>query len=227
MSDIELIDVSHIYNKDKNNAYKALDNINISIKKGEYIAIVGDSGSGKSTLLNIIAGLLRPTSGTVFVDNIDIYKSSAKEIANLRNIKNGFIFQNFFLEQNFSVFENTVLPMLNGKHKNEDIDKRVNECLTLVGVQDKVGNLAKELSGGERQRVGIARALVNDPEYIFADEPTGNLDSTNSEQIMKILKELNKTGKTIFLITHNINQTKDANQIITIKDGKIINHEKK
>lgn len=198
-----------------------LKDINLNIKEGEFVAIVGSSGSGKSTLLSIIAGLDKPTSGKILIDKKRIDNLSEDEMAEFRNKKIGFIFQSFFLVPSLTAYENVLLPM---EISNKINEKKINETLQAVGMDHRKNNYPLQLSGGERQRIAIARALINEPRIIFADEPTGNLDSTNGENIMKILTKLKKDKKiTLIIVTHEKKVSKLADRIIEIKDGKIIN----
>lgn len=199
----------------------AVNDIEIEIKKGEFVAVTGKSGSGKSTLMNMIGLIEHPTSGDVFIDGENIKNMTDKQLAVLRNKKIGYIFQAFHLEHLYPVFRNVEMPLLISDVPSKQRRKRVEECLEKVGLSGKINELAGNLSGGEKQRVCIARALANDPEIILADEPCGNLDSENTENIMNILKELNKNGKTVVLITHNMDEARMADRIIYMKDGKI------
>ena len=200
--------------------FYAVNDINIEIKKGEFVAVTGKSGSGKSTLMNMIGLIERQTSGEIFIDGDDT-RMTDKQLAALRNKKIGYIFQAFHLEYLYSVFHNVEMPLLISDVPSRLRKNRVKECLLAVGLEGKADELAGNLSGGEKQRVCIARALANDPEIILADEPCGNLDSENTENIMNILKELNKKGKTIVLITHNMDEARMADRIIFMKDGKL------
>lgn len=201
--------------------FYAVNDINIEIKKGEFVAVTGKSGSGKSTLMNMIGLIERQTSGEIFIDGEDTRNMTDKQLAALRNKKIGYIFQAFHLEYLYSVFHNVEMPLLISDVPSRLRKNRVKECLLAVGLEGKADELAGNLSGGEKQRVCIARALANDPEIILADEPCGNLDSENTENIMNILKELNKKGKTIVLITHNMDEARMADRIIFMKDGKL------
>lgn len=221
-----LIDnVSKIYSSGGNET-TALDKVNITINDGEFISILGMSGSGKTTLLNLIGGLDNPTSGKIVIDNVNFSEMTDKEGSDFRNKNIGYIFQMFYLEPSFTVYENVSIPLIiNGKKKKE-YDVRVYELLKKVSLDDKANKLVSNLSGGEKQRVCIARALANDPKYILADEPTGSLDSQNGEIVLEYLKYLNFLGKTIIFITHNEEfANKYSSRIIKLKDGKIINHE--
>lgn len=201
--------------------FYAVNDINIEIKKGEFVAVTGKSGSGKSTLMNMIGLIERQTSGEIFIDGDDTRNMTDKQLAALRNKKIGYIFQAFHLEYLYSVFHNVEMPLLISDVPSRLRKNRVKECLLAVGLEGKADELTGNLSGGEKQRVCIARALANDPEIILADEPCGNLDSENTENIMNILKELNKKGKTIVLITHNMDEARMADRIIFMKDGKL------
>ncbi|MDD3382459.1 MAG: ABC transporter ATP-binding protein [Bacilli bacterium] len=219
---IDLRNIGHIYNNGLSNQCRALIDVNLNIKEGEYISIVGQSGSGKTTLLNVVSGLMKPTEGEVLFEGTDIYKLNIDGLAKHRNKSIGFIFQNYFLEPKFTAFENVAIPLLNNKITKEEILNSVSKALTEVGLYDKADKLVSMLSGGERQRVAIARAIVNNPKVIFADEPTGNLDTTNGEMIMSLLEKFWKQGKTIILVTHNEIQAKRAKKTIKIEDGKIV-----
>lgn len=212
--------IKKIYGEGENKV-EALKNINFSVNKGEFVAIVGASGSGKSTLLHILGGLDRPTEGKVIVDGEDIYRYKEDKLAIYRRRKVGFIFQFFNLIPVLDVEENIVLPAM---LDNADIDKKyLDEVVTLLGLNDRRQHLPSELSGGQQQRVSIARALLNKPSIILADEPTGNLDSKNSKEVIDLLKiSARKYNQTVILITHDVNIASTADRIITIKDGEIV-----
>ena len=200
---------------------KALDGINLSVEKGEFISIMGPSGSGKTTLMNIIGCLDTPTNGTYHLNGISVSDLTEDELANIRNDEIGFVFQSFHLLARNSALDNVMLPLkYAGTNKNEAL-KRSNEALEMVGLSDRSSHTPAELSGGQQQRVAIARALVNKPSILFADEPTGNLDSKTGTDVMNIFKELNNNGQTIILITHEDSIAKQSNRIITIMDGLI------
>lgn len=199
--------------------YPALKNINLSINKGEFVAIIGPSGSGKSTLLNIIGGLDKPSEGKVYVDGQDIFKLNDARISKYRNEKIGFVFQFFYLEPTYTVLENVMLPLIFSKSNSREL--KAKEAIEKVGLTHKIGNKGNELSGGERQRVAIARAIVNNPSILLCDEPTGNLDSKTGISIMNLLKTLNKEGKTIVLVTHNLEYLSFVDRVIKIKDGEL------
>ena len=200
----------------------ALKNVNIEIKHGEFIAIMGHSGSGKSTLMNIIGCLDRPTSGKYFLEGVEIDKQSADELSLIRNKKIGFFFQSFNLIPRTNILRNVELPMIYAKVSAKQRREKALELLEKVGLQDRVNHLPNELSGGQKQRVAIARALANNPPIILADEPTGNLDTNSSEEIMKIFRKLNNEGNSIIVVTHEPEVAKYADRIIVFKDGSII-----
>ena len=205
-----------------NNEFCALNDINLIINNNEFVSIVGKSGSGKTTLLNIIGTLDNFTSGSLDIDGLHIENLTNDKISEFRNKKLGFIFQNFYLEPEYTVYENIELPLIIGGsfgHKNEQI---ITEIAKKVDIESKLKNKVKTLSGGEQQRVAIARAIVKSPEIILADEPCGNLDMENSAKIMAILKTLHNEGKTVILVTHDEQDAKIAQRIITLQDGKII-----
>jgi putative ABC transport system ATP-binding protein len=200
----------------------ALKDVNIEVTQGELIAIMGHSGSGKSTLMNIIGCLDRPTSGKYLLDGIEIDKQSADELSLIRNKKIGFVFQSFNLIPRTNVLRNVELPMIYAKVKSNQRRERALELLKKVGLEDRTTHLPNELSGGQKQRVAIARALANNPPIILADEPTGNLDTNSSEEIMSIFRKLNKEGNSIIIVTHEPEVAKYADRIIVFKDGSII-----
>ena len=209
-----------VYGKDENKVV-ALDNVSFSVQKGEFVAIVGASGSGKSTLLHLIGGVDRPTSGKVYIGDEDIYKLSDDKLAIFRRRQVGLIYQFYNLIPILNVEENITLPLdLDGRK----IDKNeLNEMLELLGLENRRKHLPNELSGGQQQRTSIGRALITRPSIILADEPTGNLDSKSSDEIVSLLKKSNKElNQTIIMITHNLEIAKMADRIIKIEDGKII-----
>lgn len=197
-----------------------INGITLEIKNNEYVAILGKSGSGKSTLLNLIGSLDNVTEGNIVVNDIDITNISKKELANYRNREIGFIFQRFNLEAEYNVFQNVELPLLISKQRN--YKEKIYKILEKLQIADKLNVKIKFLSGGEQQRVAIARAIINDPPIILADEPCGNLDTYNSENVMNILDMLHKEGKTIVLVTHDLLDAQRAQRIITISNGEII-----
>ena len=203
------------------NKVTALDNVSFTVNKGEFVAIVGASGSGKSTLLHLIGGVDRPTSGKVFIDGKDIYKFNDDELAIFRRRQVGLIYQFYNLIPILNVEENITLPL---KLDNKNIDKqRLDELIKVLGLEERRTHLPNELSGGQQQRTSIGRAMITNPAIILADEPTGNLDSKASDEIVTLLKKSNKDYKqTIIMITHNLEIAKVADRIIKIEDGKIV-----
>lgn len=199
----------------------ALDNISFSVNSGEFVAITGPSGSGKSTLANIIGGLDRPTAGSVIVDDNDLSHVRDRKLSNYRNHHIGFVFQSFNLQGSQTALENVMLPLVFARIKPKERKARAVECLKAVGLGDRLKHRPAQLSGGQRQRVAIARALAAKPNIIIADEPTGNLDSSRGEEIMKLLKDLNKQGITLIVITHDMAIARQAGRIVQIKDGHI------
>tara|TARA_B100001109_G_scaffold243534_1_gene229452 strand:- start:3 stop:680 length:678 start_codon:yes stop_codon:yes gene_type:complete len=200
---------------------EALKGINLSVEKGEFISIMGPSGSGKTTLMNIIGCLDTPTDGTYFLNNKSVSELSDDELAHIRNDEIGFVFQSFHLLARNSALENVMLPLKYAGENKKNAITRSNEALDKVGLSDRSSHSPSELSGGQQQRVAIARALVNKPSILFADEPTGNLDSKTGEDVMNLFKELNNNGQTIILITHEDSIARQSNRVITIMDGLI------
>jgi putative ABC transport system ATP-binding protein len=217
---IKLRDVCKDYQMGES-VVRAVCGIDLSIKKGDFIAIVGPSGSGKSTMMGLVGALDLATRGEIYLDGRDIEHLGESELAQIRGKKIGFIFQTFNLLPTLTAKENVIIPMMFQNYSREEKENRATELLKELGLEKRMDHLPSRLSGGERQRVAIARALANDPEVILADEPTGNLDSKTGEQVMEILKNLNKQGKTIILVTHNPEMAKQAKKIIKLKDGKI------
>ncbi len=200
---------------------EALKGISFSVEKGEFISIMGPSGSGKTTLMNIIGCLDTPTNGTYFLNNKSVSELTDDELAHIRNDEIGFVFQSFHLLARNSALENVMLPLKYAGENKKNAIKRSNDALDKVGLSDRSNHSPSELSGGQQQRVAIARALVNRPSILFADEPTGNLDSKTGEDVMNLFKELNEKGQTIILITHEDSIAQQSNRIITIMDGLI------
>lgn len=207
--------------KNGNTTINAVDNISFSVEKGDFVAIVGASGSGKSTLLHLLGGVDRPTSGKVFIDGVDIYNMNNAALAIFRRRQVGLIYQFYNLIPILNVEENIVLPCkLDGKNVRRD---RLNEIIDTLGLSKRRSHLPNELSGGQQQRVSIGRAIINNPALVLADEPTGNLDSKASDEIVALLKESNKKyNQTIIVITHDASIAQEANRVITIEDGKIV-----
>ena len=207
------------------NAVNAVNNISFSVQKGEFVAIIGSSGSGKSTLLHLLGGVDRPTSGKVFIDGEDIYKLNNDNLAIFRRRQVGLIYQFYNLIPILNVVENITLPCgLDGRNVEQ---KRLTELLNTLGLSERKNNLPNQLSGGQQQRVSIGRAIINSPAIMLADEPTGNLDSKSSEEIVSLLKLSNKKyNQTLIMITHDEKIALEADRIITIEDGQIIKDEK-
>jgi len=200
---------------------EALKGINLSVEKGEFVSIMGPSGSGKTTLMNIIGCLDTPTQGTYYLNNQLVNKLDDDELASIRNKEIGFVFQSFHLLAKNSALNNVMLPMKYAGVKESEAEKRAIDVLDKVGLSDRTSHAPSELSGGQQQRVAIARALVNNPSIIFADEPTGNLDSQTGDDVMNLFKELNSQGQTIILITHEEDVARQSKRIINIRDGLI------
>ncbi|MDK2833056.1 MAG: putative transport system ATP-binding protein [Methanolobus sp.] len=201
-----------------------LHGIDLCVKKGEFVAIMGPSGSGKSTLMNMIGCLDRPTSGKVVLMGKDTLAISDNELAELRGFEIGFVFQSFNLIPRLSAYENVLLPTYSNSRKGHNSPQRAKDLLKLVGLDDRMDHRPTELSGGQRQRVAIARSLINEPSLILADEPTGNLDSKTSEEILGIFSELHRNGCTIVMITHDPEMEKYVDRVVHIKDGYIKNN---
>jgi putative ABC transport system ATP-binding protein len=199
----------------------ALRGINLEIPRGEYASLMGPSGSGKSTLMNLIGALDRPTSGRVYIDGTDIARLNDDQLALLRRKKIGFVFQQFNLINKLTALENVALPMWFSGISRSRRMRRAKELLELVGLEERLHHKPSELSGGERQRVAIARALANDPEIILADEPTGNLDTASGMVVIELLEELNKLGKTLVVVTHDVEFGKRARMRVKLRDGMI------
>lgn len=217
---IEVKGVSKVYKMGKEQ-FTALSDVSLKVEKGEYVAVIGPSGSGKSTLMHIIGGLDTPTVGSVSIEEQDISKLKDKKLSKYRNEKIGFVFQAFNLENSQTALENVMMPLIFAGVKKSERKKRALEALDTVGLKDFYKHKPNEMSGGQRQRVSIARALVNNPQIVFADEPTGNLDSKSSESIMELFKEINDKGFTIIMVTHNPEEANKAKRVVKIMDGKI------
>lgn len=218
---IEVKNVTKTYGK-KESAFTALDNVNFSIPDGASVAIVGKSGSGKSTLMHAMSGLDRPGQGEVIIDGVNILKLKNKAVDKFRSEKIGFIFQSFFVQANETVYDNVALPLEIARVASGTRKKRIETALETVELEGKLKQKARNLSGGQKQRLAIARAIVNNPRIIFADEPTGNLDSTTGERVEKLLFGLNKKqGSTLIIVTHDSDLAKKCDIQIFIKDGKV------
>lgn len=201
----------------------ALKDIILNINSGEFVAVMGASGSGKSTLMNIIGCLDNPTSGEYFIDNMDVKRLNSDQLAEIRNKKLGFVFQSFNLLSRTSALENVELPLFyNSEIQSDQRKVMALKALELVNLSDRIDHPPNQLSGGQQQRVAIARALVNDPVVILADEPTGNLDSVTSIEILKVLQDLNESGKTIILVTHEHDISEYTKRVVELRDGMII-----
>ena len=223
---IEMKNVSKIYNMGKEKVI-ALDDVSLKINKGEFVAIVGPSGSGKSTLMHIVGGLDSPTNGDIFIEGNDISKLKDKKLSKYRNEKIGFVFQAFNLENSQTALENVMMPLIFAGVSKKERKERAKKALEIVGLSNLEKHKPNEMSGGQRQRVSIARALVNNPQIVFADEPTGNLDSKSGESIMNLFHEINNKGFTVIMVTHNPEEANRAKRVIEIKDGRIISDSKK
>lgn len=220
MSIIKVENLSKVYGK-KDNKVVALDNVNIEVEKGEFVAVIGASGSGKSTLLHQLGGVDRPTSGNVIIDGKNIYKLNEEKLAVFRRRNIGFVFQSFNLIPVLSVEENIKMPALLDHQKVDE--EYFKDLIKTLGLEERLNHLPSELSGGQQQRVAIARALINKPSIILADEPTGNLDSENSKEIMEMLKvSIRKYNQTAIVITHDLGIAENTDRIIKIRDGKVV-----
>ena len=220
MSLIEIKNVSKYYVSGEERV-AALRQLDLSVAAGEFIAVMGPSGSGKSTLLNILGALSHPSEGEMLVDDIPVYALRSEKRADFRSSYIGFVFQSFHLIPYLTIRENVMLPMTIVSHRNGKQKKLSHDVLEKVGLTGKAGRLPNQLSGGEQERVAVARALVNNPPIILADEPTGNLDSATGNEIMKLLKELNSEGRTIIMVTHNPENAGFAGRLVRLRDGRI------
>ncbi len=221
---IEARELTRIYEKDGTMGVEALKGVSLDIYRGQFVALVGSSGSGKSTLMNLLGCLDRPTSGSVVLDSAEVSGLDEDALAHVRSRKVGFVFQSFNLLPRTSALENVELPLL--YTDRSDLAGPAREALEVVGFpSDRFDHHPGELSGGQQQRVAIARALVNDPEILFADEPTGNLDSASSEEIMALFTELNGRGRTVVVVTHDPEVARYADRVVTIQDGRIASDE--
>ncbi len=220
---IRIEDLTRIYQMGEVEV-RALDGISLRIGPGEFVAVMGPSGSGKSTLMNIIGCLDRPTSGRYYLDGVDVSSLNRDQRAEIRNGKIGFVFQSFNLLARTSALENVELPLIyssNG-HTSKERAERARRCLEAVGLAGREEHLPSQLSGGQQQRVAIARALINEPKLMLADEPTGNLDTKTSEEVMAVFQKLNGSGKTVVLITHEQDIAGFARRIVVFRDGKVV-----
>ncbi len=221
---LEVRDVRKIYRVGSEEV-RALDGIDLDIEAGEYVAIMGASGSGKSTLMNLLGCLDTPTSGSYHLNGTAVEKLTDEELAAIRNREIGFVFQTFNLLARTSALANVELPLIYAGVGRPERRERAARALELVGLGDRMKHLSNELSGGQRQRVAVARALINDPSILLADEPTGNLDSTTSEEMMDLFDALHTNGNTVILVTHEDDIAAHSNRIVTLRDGRILSDE--
>jgi len=219
---LETKKLTKIYRRGRQNEVRALDGVNFKLKKGEFVALVGPSGSGKSTFMHLIGLLQKPTAGKIFIAGRDMTRVSNKLYPRIRAKKIGFIFQGFNLIATLNSIENVMLAGRYAGLSGREAHRRAKNILTGLGLGERIYHRPSELSGGQEQRVAIARALINDPEIILADEPTGELDSKNSSEIVKLLRDLANKGQTILIVTHNLDVAKRADKIIKMQDGKMI-----
>lgn len=215
---IVLKNVSKTYGKGEEKV-EALKNVNLVIEDGKFTAIIGKSGSGKTTLMNLIGGLDNPTQGQITADDMDITSLNSKELAKYRNQTTGFVFQSFYLEPSFTVLENVCMPLTIAGIGKKEREERAKDMLISLGLEDKIYKKTNDLSGGQKQRACIARALVSNPKIILADEPTGNLDSENGSEVIRLLRRIADEGKSVILVTHNPEDAKKTDNIVEIKDG--------
>ena len=215
---IELKNVYKTYGKGAG-AVQALKNVNLVIEDGKFTAIVGRSGSGKTTLMNIIGALDKPTLGSVISNGNNLTAMTRDQLAEYRNKTTGFVFQSFYLEPTFTVLDNVAMPLIIAGESRSSREEKAAAVLKSLGLEDKIYKKANELSGGQKQRVSIARAIVHNPDIVLADEPTGNLDSQSGAEVMAILRNICDMGKSVVLVTHNMEDAKNAEVIIDIKDG--------
>jgi putative ABC transport system ATP-binding protein len=224
---VQIKDIHKIYESGEVPVH-AVRGVSLEIKQGEFIALMGASGSGKSTLMNILGCLDRQTRGTYLLDGIDVEKLDRNELADLRNQKLGFVFQGFNLLSRTTALENVELPMLYGRHRKisgEEIRKRAMHCLDIVGLSKRFDHFPNQLSGGQQQRVAIARGLVNSPQVLLADEPTGNLDSKTSVEVMGVFQKLNEQGITIVMVTHELDIAHYCKRNLILRDGVVVRDE--
>ena len=223
MKILEVKNLKKIYGKDGVKT-EALSNVNFSVNKGEFIAIMGESGSGKTTLLNMISTLDNPTEGNVIINGKDITHLKEKEVASFRRNELGFVFQDFNLLDTFSNRENIYLPLVLSGYKHKEMKKRLDGIQDILGIRDLLEKYPYQVSGGQKQRIAIARAIITEPSILLADEPTGALDSSSSQNIMNLFESINKSGQTILMVTHSVRSASCANRVMFIKDG-VVFHE--
>lgn len=227
MSLIEIKNIIKTY-ETGDTSFNALDDVSLSIKSGEFVAIMGASGSGKSTFMNMLGCLDKPTFGSYFLDRVDVMQLNSDDLAHIRNLKLGFVFQGFNLISRTSALENVEMPMIYKGIEHQERIEKAKEALKIVGLEDRENHLPNQMSGGQQQRVAIARAIVNDAPIILADEPTGNLDTKTSVEVMEFFVKLNEEQKkTIVLVTHENDIAQFAKRVVRFKDGKIISDEVK
>lgn len=222
MSTIEVKDLVKTFGNEDNRVF-AVNNINFTITLGEFVALMGESGAGKSSLLAIMGAMNPPTSGRYIVDDMDVYAFSSEQQADFRREYLGFVFQSFHLVPYLTVLENVMLPLTSAKLSRKEKRRMAAEALDWVGLADKANRLPNQISGGEGERCAIARAIVNDPPILLADEPTGNLDSNTSGEIMALLQRLHHQGTTIIMVTHSMACAQTAHRILEVKDGRLVN----
>ncbi len=223
MAVIETTNLSRVYGMGEISV-RALDGVNLSIERGEFVAVMGPSGSGKSTLMNILGCLDRPTEGRYILDSLDVSEMNRAQLAQIRNERIGFIFQSYNLLKKASALKNVMAPLLYDRKNNRTHEEKIakaQKVLIAVGLEDRMEHEPTELSGGQQQRVAVARALVNDPAFILADEPTGNLDSQSGEEIMELMHELHQGGRTIVMVTHDALIAEHTERAIYLRDGRI------
>jgi putative ABC transport system ATP-binding protein len=218
---IRLEDVSKVYGVG-NTEVHALNGVSLIVEKGEYCSIMGASGSGKSTAMNIIGCLDRPTSGNYYLDSVDVSKLADSDLAGIRNLKIGFVFQQFHLLPQLTALENVMLPMVYAGIPNAERRERATDALTRVGLENRLNNRPNQLSGGQQQRVAIARAIVNRPVLLLADEPTGALDSRTTQEVMDIFTQLNNSGITVVMVTHEPEVARLTRRIVWFRDGEVL-----
>jgi putative ABC transport system ATP-binding protein len=218
---IRIENISKVYGSGETEV-KALNDVNLIIEQGEYCSIMGPSGSGKSTAMNIIGCLDRPSSGHYYLDNVDVAQMDDSQLAHIRNKKLGFVFQQFHLLQQLSALENVMLPMVYAGVSNSERRERAAEALTKVGLENRLNNRPNQLSGGQQQRVAIARAIVNRPVLLLADEPTGALDSRTTQEVLDIFTELNSSGITVVMVTHEPEVARQTHRIVWFRDGQVV-----
>ena len=225
MSLIEVKDAIKTY-QTGDDSFNALNCVSLSVEKGEFVAIMGASGSGKSTFMNMLGTLDKPNSGSYHLDGIDVLSLGPNELSEIRNLKMGFVFQGFNLISRTTALENVELPMIYAKVGRKARRKKAEELLKKVGLEGRMNHMPNEVSGGQRQRIAIARALANNPPIILADEPTGNLDTASSIEIMELFTELNNDGATVIVVTHEDDIAQFTKRIVRFKDGEIVSDEK-